>query len=183
MRNIEIKARVPDLDALERRARDLGAAPAWTRRQRDVFFHVPTGYLKLRCVEGEPGELIAYHRAPGTEPRPSDYDIVPVGDPGLLERALTRSLGVRGVVAKTRRLWLWRHTRIHLDQVEGLGTFLELETVIDGVTPEAAEAEAREAIRALALDPDTFLDRPYLELLEASGTAPSSWRMKPITSA
>jgi len=172
MQNIEIKARVKDLAALERRALGLGAEPVWTRRQRDVFFNVPSGYLKLRCVTGEAGELIAYDRAPGSDPRPSDYDIVPAPDPARLQHALTRSLGVRGVVEKTRRLLRWRHTRIHLDTVEGLGAFLELETVVSGITPEEATAETREVIRALGLDPETFLDRPYLELLEARGTFP-----------
>jgi adenylate cyclase class IV len=167
MQNIEIKARVKDLDGLWRRAQEIGAEPVWSRRQRDVFFNAPVGYMKLRTVEGEPAELIVYLRAPGSEPRPSDYDIVPVTDAPALEKALGRGYGVRGVVEKTRRLLLWRRTRIHLDEVKGLGTFLELETVVSGITPEEALAETREAIRLLALDPATFQDRPYLELLEA----------------
>ncbi len=169
MQNIEIKAPVRDVAALTARIEKLGAAREWIRGQRDVFFRVPEGYLKLRTVEGGPGELIAYHRAPGSEPRPSDYDIAPVDDPARLERVLARSLGVRGVVRKTRALYLWRHTRIHLDRVEGLGDFMELETVIDGITPATARAETDAVIGSLALDPATFLDRPYLELLEAAG--------------
>lgn len=167
MQNIEIKSRVADPAALEERITALGAEAVWIRRQRDVFFHVPEGYLKLRGVEGEPGELIAYVRAAGTDPRPSDYDIAPVPDPARTEAVLTRALGVRGVVTKTRRLFLWRHTRIHLDEVEGLGTFLELETVAKEIPLETARAEAREVIVRLELDPGEFLDRPYLELLEA----------------
>lgn len=167
MQNIEIKSRVADLAGLEARITALGAEAVWTRRQRDVFFPVPEGYLKLRGVEGEPGELIAYVRAAGTDPRPSDYDIAPVPDPARTEAVLTRALGVRGVVTKTRRLFLWRHTRIHLDEVEGLGTFLELETVAKEISLTAAQAEAREVIARLELDAGDFLDRPYLELLEA----------------
>jgi predicted adenylyl cyclase CyaB len=167
VRNIEIKSAVTDLAALERRVLAIGAIRVWTRGQRDTFFRVPEGYLKLRVIEGSPAELIAYARAPGTDPRPSEYDIAPVADPARLEEVLARSLGRRGVVEKTRTLYLWRHTRIHLDEVAGLGTFLELETVVDGISLDEAEAEAREAIRALELDPSRFLDRPYLELLEA----------------
>ncbi len=166
MQNIEIKARVADPAALETRVAELGAEAVWTRHQRDVFFHVPDGYLKLRRVDGEPGELIAYARAAGTDPRPSDYDIAPVPDAARLETVLARALGVRGVVVKTRRLFLWRHTRIHLDDVVGLGSFMELETVAKDIPLEAAEAEAREVIERLALDAADFLDRPYLELLE-----------------
>jgi predicted adenylyl cyclase CyaB len=83
-----------------------------------------------------------------------------------MEAVLSRSLGVRGVVEKVRRLYLWRHTRIHLDEVIGLGSFMELETVVLGISREEAEVEAREMIAILGLDPARFLDRPYLELLE-----------------
>jgi predicted adenylyl cyclase CyaB len=86
-----------------------------------------------------------------------------------MERALTRSLGVRGEVRKERRLFLWRHTRIHLDEVEGLGSFLELEGVAREIPLAEARREVERVIEALALDPATFLDRPYLELLEGRG--------------
>ena len=98
--------------------------------------------------------------------------------PGALA-ALTRSLGVRGVVVKERTLYLWRHTRIHFDEVEGLGSFLELETVARDIDLEAAEAEAREAIAALALDRSLFLDRPYLELLESMADQTGPGRSRP----
>lgn len=166
MQNIEIKTALPDPAVLESRVRAAGAVFQWAHGQRDVFFRVPTGYLKLRTSQGGAGELIAYDRAAGTDPRPSDYDIAPVAEPAALEAVLTRSLGMRGAVEKVRRLYLWRHTRIHLDEVTGLGSFLELETVVRGISREDAEAEARELIAILGLDPARFLDRPYLEMLE-----------------
>lgn len=166
MQNIEIKTSLPDPAATEARAHAAGAVFEWSRRQRDVFFRVPEGYLKLRTAQSGPAELIAYARAGGTDPRPSDYDIAPIADPVALEVVLSRSLGVRGVVEKVRRLLLWRHTRIHLDEVTGLGSFLELETVVRGISREDAEAEARELMGILQLDPALFLDRPYLEMIE-----------------
>jgi adenylate cyclase class IV len=183
MQNIEIKTPVADLAAMEGRIAALGADPVWVHRQRDVFFNVPRGYLKLRTVTAvEPagpavgGELIAYVREPGTEPRASDYDIARFDEPASVETALVRALGIRGVVEKTRRLYRYKHTRIHLDAVTGLGWFLELETVIDGITRDAAEREAAEVIGALALDRNAFLDRPYLELLAAVPDAVSASR-------
>lgn len=166
MRNIEIKARVPDRDALLTRVIALGAREEWTRLQHDTFFVVPSGYLKLRQVGGQPAELIAYVREPGTEPRASDYDIASARDGAALLRALTRALGVRGVVEKERTLYLWRHTRIHLDRVNGLGDFMELETVVRDITPEDGHEEARHVMRALGIDAADLADRPYLELLE-----------------
>jgi predicted adenylyl cyclase CyaB len=169
MQNIEIKTSLPDSADVEPRVRAAGAEFQWSRRQRDVSCRVPAGYLKLRTASDGPAELIAYARAAGTDPRPSDYDIAPVADPAALEAVLSRSLGMRAVVEKVRRLYLWRHTRIHLDEVTGLGSFLELETVVRGISREDAEAQARELIGILGLDPARFLDRPYLELLEARG--------------
>lgn len=166
MQNIEIKARVPDRATLLAAIERLGARPVWERAQRDTFFLVPQGYLKLREVDGEPAELIAYERAPGSEPRPSDYDIATTADGPMLRTVLARSLGVRGVVAKRRVLHLWAHTRIHLDEVDGLGTFLELETVADGMALEQAHAEAAAVMEALSIRSEDLLDRPYLELLE-----------------
>lgn len=169
MQNIEIKTPAPDPESLRSGLDALGAVAVWTRAQRDVFFNVPRGYLKLRCAEGEPGELIAYTREAGTEPRPSDYEIVIVPDAEPLESALTRALGVLGVVEKTRRLYQWRHTRIHLDRVTGLGEFLELEAVAREISLETARAEAETVIETLGLDRGAFLDRPYLELLFEKG--------------
>ena len=167
MQNIEIKTVVRDAGELARRVEAMEAPLVWAHLQKDTFFRVPRGYLKLRQVEGEPAELIAYLRESGSEPRASDYDIAVVEDGESLLRALTRSLGLRGVVEKRRRLHRWRHTRIHLDAVRGLGDFLELETVVDGITTDEARQEADEAIARLDLDRADFLDRPYLELLEA----------------
>ena len=169
MQNIEIKAPLGDRAALARRAEALGASRRGELRQVDTFFHVPRGYLKIREIEGEGGELIAYTRDPGSAPRASDYVVARVSESRAICEALTRSLGVRGQVTKVRTLYLWKHTRIHLDEVVGLGSFLELETVMDGIDRDEAEAEARSLIRALDLDSGTFLDVPYLELLEVRG--------------
>lgn len=169
MQNLEIKTPIGEPDALLGRLSALGATRQWTRRQRDVFFVVPRGYLKLRVHDPGEAELIAYEREAGTHPRPSDYVVVPVADAAGLEAALGRSLGVRGVVEKSRTLHLWRHTRIHLDEVAGLGAFLELETVLSGISRSEGEAEIRAVIAGLDLDPSRFLAVPYLELLEGGG--------------
>lgn len=174
MQNIEIKSRLADPETMERKVLELGADFVWSRQQRDTFYRVSSGYLKLREAGGETAELIAYTRAPGSDPRPSHYEIAVVADPAGLARVLARSLGVRAVVNKTRRLFQWRHTRIHLDDVDGLGWFLELETVVTGISGAEAEAETRVLIAKLALDPREFLDRPYVELAEGGETETAS---------
>jgi len=172
MNNIEIKAPISSVDTLARKSEALGAVGQGVLCQTDTFFNVPIGYLKLREIENRGAELIAYTRETGSGPRASDYVVASISDAKRVSEALTRCLGVRGRVEKARTLYLWKHTRIHLDEVTGLGMFLELETVMDGIDRGEAETETWGIIHALDLDPGTFLDVPYLELLETGGSVP-----------
>jgi predicted adenylyl cyclase CyaB len=125
---------------------------------------VPRGRLKLREIEGATAELIQYARPDEPAARASDYVIASIPDPAPLREALARALGVRAVVAKRRTLFLWRHTRVHLDDIEGLGAFLELETVIT----DQSEADARaEIAEALAIRDQDQLACSYVDLVEA----------------
>jgi predicted adenylyl cyclase CyaB len=128
-RNIELKAR----DAAPERSlaccRELGAVDRGTLWQRDTYFPVRSGRLKLR--EQRPGDavLIQYERADAPDQRESRYRLVRVLDVEDARQALTDALGVTVTVVKQRRLFLWKNVRIHLDDVEGLGRFIELEAV------------------------------------------------------
>ena len=166
MRNWELKCRCGDLEAVRGRALALGARDVGVLEQTDTFFPAPEGRLKLREFGEGAGELIAYRRADGTEARGSDYLLCQVSEPERLREALAFALGTRVVVRKRRRLLLWRHTRIHLDDVEGLGSFVELETVMSGQTDAAARAELEEAAAALGLDACEPVSGAYVDLLE-----------------
>ena len=128
-RNLELKAHDPDPARTLQRALAAGAEDRGLLRQRDTYFAVPRGRLKLR--EEEPGgaTLIAYERPDAASERVSSYRLVPVPDPEPLRDALAASAGVRVVVVKRRHLLLWETVRVHLDEVRGLGSFLELEAV------------------------------------------------------
>jgi adenylate cyclase class 2 len=73
--------------------------------------------------------LIAYERSDDSGHRESRYRIVDVEDDVELEAALADALGIKAVVRKERRLFLWEGVRIHLDRVDDLGSFIELEAV------------------------------------------------------
>ena len=168
MQNIEIKTPLHHREDAVARLGALGARKMWTRRQVDTFFEVPnpSGWLKLRESEGRPLELISYERSTGESgPRPSEYDVAIVQDVQLWKRLLGRVLQVDAVVEKERTLWVYEHTRIHLDRVEGLGDYLELETVVEDLPAEKAIEENRRVVMALSLDPSEFLSLPYKELL------------------
>ncbi len=164
--NIEIKARVSDLQERINLARGLSDEPEQILVQHDVFFRVPSGMLKLRQINGERAELIAYAREPGDQPRPSTYEIVGVTDFEAMRRLLGATLGEVAEVRKTRTLFMNGRTRIHLDQVDGLGEFLELEVVLgDGDDEDSGRAEADRLMRALGVEPGDLLDRTYAEML------------------
>jgi homotetrameric cytidine deaminase len=130
-RNVELKAHDPDPGRTLERALAAGAEDRGLLRQRDTYFAVARGRLKLR--EEEPGEatLIAYERPDAATERVSSYRLVPVPDPDALREALGASAGVLVEVVKRRHLLLWETVRIHLDEVRGLGSFLELEAVAE----------------------------------------------------
>jgi homotetrameric cytidine deaminase len=164
--NVELKARDPDpLRTLER-ALALGAEDRGELVQRDTYFGGVRGRLKLR--EQEPGgaELIAYERPDDPEPEVSSYTLAPVGDPAALREALHRALGTVVVVAKRRRLLLWDGVRIHLDDVEGLGAFLEFEAVAAPGSDLTGDRAKVERLREeLAVEDDALVAGGYADLL------------------
>ena len=168
--NIEIKARIDSVQALLPRALALaGATAAELIEQDDSFFNVAHGRLKLRRFAAGGAELIHYHRADGTQARASDYVRVPVPDADGLHAALARACGDIGRVRKRRLLVRVGPTRIHLDRVDGLGDFMELEVVLRDGQPAAEGMVIAEALMTdLGLAEAPRVAGAYLDLLSAS---------------
>ncbi len=172
-RNIELKARSADPKRQRETAASLSGPLPEVIRQEDFFFGVPRGRLKLRLLGEDRGELIYYEREDLPGPKPSEYHLCPTADPRSLARVLERALGLRGVVRKTRTLYRAGRTRIHFDQVEGLGSFIELEVVLaPGEDPAEGEKEARRLASELGIDPADLLERAYVDLLEDAAPTP-----------
>ncbi len=167
-RNVEIKARLADPGRQREIAAGLADGPSERIEQEDTFFRVPRGRLKLRDLGGGRGELIAYDRGDSTGPSESRYAIFPVSDSAALRDLLRSVLDVRRVVRKRRELFRLGRTRVHLDRVEGLGAYLELEVVLEPGEPrEAGEAVARDLVRKLEIADRDRVDVAYVDLLEA----------------
>jgi predicted adenylyl cyclase CyaB len=178
-RNVEIKARVADPADLTRRVADVADQGPTVLHQVDTFFHCPHGRLKLRefvpgggvfedGASGD-GELIHYQRPDDSSPTESRYHLVPTTDPASLGRALGDALGVRGVVRKKRTLYRVGQTRIHLDEVEDLGSFLELEVVLRSQqSPADGLMIAQRLMVRLHIPEDTLLSQAYIDLLAES---------------
>ena len=171
--NVEIKARIASVDALLPLARSLGDDEhPQLIHQDDTFFAVPHGRLKLRVFGDGSGELIHYLRTDVLGPKRSDYVLAPVPEPESLREALTRACGLLGRVRKARILVLVGPTRIHLDRVDGLGDFLELEVTLAAGQSEAEGTAIAHALMArLGVQPDHLVQGAYLDLLRAQSAA------------
>jgi predicted adenylyl cyclase CyaB len=167
-RNVEIKAKVTELAAVREIVAGLADSGPMELEQEDTFFACPRGRLKLRrFADGSQAELIYYERPEGSGPKESRYLVRPTADPEGLKDVLSAALDIRGVVRKQRTVYLVGQTRVHLDRVEGLGEFVELEVVLqpqqnssDGV------AIARELMAKLGISQSQLIDGAYLDLLE-----------------
>jgi adenylate cyclase class IV len=189
--NFEAKFDCDDLEEVERLAKRLGATFAGELVQTDTYFRVPEGRLKIRQQRSpEPyAELIAYFREDSPQIRLSRYERTPLPDP---QKVLVPLIGRHGepyaIVRKRRRLYLLESARIHLDRVEDLGEFVEIEVVRpQPVSPDAhigegpaggaaddwsnrAEAFARRIAEGLSLRPEQVRSGSYADLLESKRT-------------
>ncbi len=165
--NIEIKARVRDFEELRLRAAALSDTPCEVIPQVDTFFVTPRGRLKLRELQGRPAQLIYYERSDQDGPKRSNYHIHETHDPAGLKQTLSLAYGIRGEVRKTRYLYLAGQTRIHVDDVQGLGQFMELEVVLaEGQAEAEGERIARDLMKRLGVLPVDLLEGAYMDMLE-----------------
>lgn len=165
-RNIEIKARVESLEPLRARVAAIATGGPVEILQDDSFFGCDTGRLKLRAFADGSGELIYYRRADLKGPKESFYLRSPTSDAATLRLSLSLAYGCTGRVRKHRSLYLVGRTRVHLDQVEDLGPFLELEVVLaEQESAEAGEHEAAQLMARLGIAPSQLVERAYVDLL------------------
>jgi predicted adenylyl cyclase CyaB len=166
MKNLEIKATCSNPIRAQETAHSIGARFVWSRQQIDTYFPVPHGKLKLRETDSH-AELIAYSRPERSEARTSHYHITPVTDSVGLLNILKQSLGIDCIVQKKRTLYVWHSVRIHLDQVEQLGSFIEFEAVL---TPQVSETQSRHYLdrlfSAFDLGTEHIIACGYYELLK-----------------
>ena len=134
--NIEIKARCTNPIVIREILLSKDADFKGTDHQTDTYFSVPEGRLKLREGNIE-NNLIFYFRDYVTGPKKSDCILYSPGDISSLKKILEKSLGIRTVVMKTREIWYLDNIKIHIDQLENLGSFVEIEAKQEGKLTEA----------------------------------------------
>ncbi len=171
MKNIELKVKVDRMQLLTRCLRSLNARFEGTLKQKDTYYHCQNGRLKIREVNGSEFMLIQYCRPDTKSHKISDFEILELSKQQCLKtkKMLKFALGIKISVVKERKLWMYKNTRIHLDAVKDLGTFLELETKI--TTDELlAKKEYDALISSLFLDRFVKIKKSYSDLLLAKSS-------------
>jgi predicted adenylyl cyclase CyaB len=168
-RNIELKARYADLAAARQIALDLGCTHGGVEEQTDTYFAVADGRLKLREIAGGDARLVEYRRANANEARASDYTLTQVADPVDLKKRLAVEHGICGIVRKRREIFFYDNVRIHLDEVEGLSTFIEFEAVLGDGVDDARGGEQVAFLRsAFGIGADALIGTSYRDLIAAN---------------
>lgn len=168
-RNVEIKARLSarEFNSSKKIAAEIASAEPEVIDQTDTYFDCRQGRLKLREFADGTAELIAYQRPDTQGPKTSNYHRIECPNPADMTAGLTNVLGIRNVVKKRRVLFLVGQTRIHLDQVEGLGAFLELEVVLKTTdTDQSGHAIAEDILMQLGISPAQLISGSYIDLMQ-----------------
>jgi predicted adenylyl cyclase CyaB len=164
--NIEIKARAKDWDTQKKLAASISESKVQRLVQEDVFFNVTVGRLKLRILGPDNGELIYYERPDTSAAKTCNYWVSPTAKPPTLLETLTKALGVRGIVKKKRQLYLSGQMRIHLDEVERLGRYIELEYVMKpDELAKNGEKEVQRFLRHLGIEKEDIVGSAYIDLI------------------
>lgn len=175
MKNLEIKVHCDDVTFAAVRERAIALGEVSLFNQRDTYFKVPMGRLKLREIESgadHRAELIGYSRPDSEAARFSTYHLtrIALDQVAILMASLGGTIGIRVVVSKVREVVLYRRTRIHIDQVENLGYYIELETVMgDGDSESDAETELAEVMSLIGIEGLPAIGGSYSDLLETAG--------------
>lgn len=161
--NLEIKIKVENLKQITNLIEQLGAVYSELLKQKDTYYKNDAGLLKLRNTNRE-FQLIKYNRDEINPDRWSDYELLFItGD--NVEDYLASLFEIEAIVEKERELYLFNNTRIHLDNVKGLGQFLELETVVR-TSQEEAKTEFEKVLAALKIDINKQIKTSYRYLIE-----------------
>lgn len=131
-RNLEIKVKLDSHREIKNILTKNKIKRSEVLHQKDIYYKVPSGLLKLRIENGKQ-TLIFYERNEKSKKRWSDYFLLDINSNDadkFFDKFLERVIEVK----KVRELYLFNNTRIHLDKVDKLGYFLELETrVVNGL--------------------------------------------------
>jgi adenylate cyclase, class 2 len=163
-KNLELKAHYPSSKSAESVCLRLGADRRGVLRQTDTYFRIRRGRLKLREINSDQFELIYYQRKNLKGTRHSDFLVVPLKSVQPMNDVCKGVFGVKAIVKKKRSLFLYKNARIHIDSVEGLGTFIEFEVIVNRGRKQAARLMSF-LISEFQIEKRAMIGESYCDLL------------------
>lgn len=166
IQNVEIKARCEDPRHIRDYLLSNHAIFKGTDMQRDTYFNVPNGRMKLRQGKIE-NALIHYNRSDQKGPKSSEVTLYPVAESNLLRSLLEKALGIKVVVEKVREIYFMENVKFHIDIVNKLGNFIEIEAIsADGKLPiSKLQEQCTFYMTVLGVEQKDLLHNSYSDLL------------------
>jgi adenylate cyclase class 2 len=164
--NIEIKARIEDAFAIRNFLNENNAEFKGVDHQQDTYFNVKRGRLKLREGTIE-NNLIYYERADLEGPKNSNFQLVKVTDSKQLKDVLEKSIGIKVIVQKKREIYFIRNIKFHIDEVPGLGSFIEIEAsnMNADISKEKLLEQCKFYMNMFKIKPEDLVTNSYSDLL------------------
>jgi adenylate cyclase class 2 len=164
--NIEIKAKITDPERIRTLLKNLNADFKGTDRQTDTYFNVPEGRLKLREGNIE-NNLIFYKRMNQKGPKASDFMLYKPESSPELKSLLTQALGVIKIVEKKREIWYIDNVKFHIDHLNGLGNFFEIEATDQNgrIGMEKLQEQCRYYLKRFEIDDSDLLEQSYCDMI------------------
>jgi adenylate cyclase, class 2 len=168
--NVEIKARCADATHIRSYLTSHHAEFKGTDTQTDTYFNARQGRLKLREGNIE-NNLIYYERTNQQGPKDSHFTLVQVPDAAGLKQVLQQSMGIKVIVVKKREIYFIANTKFHIDEVPGLGSFVEIEcsNKYADLSAEALRSQCEQYVKAFGIKEEDLIDRSYSDLLLEQG--------------
>ncbi|HSU28815.1 MAG TPA: class IV adenylate cyclase [Chitinophagaceae bacterium] len=167
--NVEIKAACNDPSKIRKYLMENGAEFRGTDEQTDTYFNTPKGRLKLREGNIE-NNLIYYERDDLAGPKSSHFNLVKVMDPTAMKETLTRCLGIKVIIKKKREIYYIRNVKFHLDEIEGLGSFVEIEAgnLLLPLSPQELKEQCVYYLTQFGIRPADMIKTSYSDMLLAN---------------
>ena len=164
--NVEIKARCSNTTFIRNYLQQHHADYKGSDHQTDTYFNVRNGRLKLREGNIE-NNLIFYKRENHAGPKDSHFHLMNVADPAILKEMLAQSIGIRIVVKKQREIYYINNVKFHIDEVPGLGSFVEIEAgnVLTDLSREQLQQQCDHYFKEFGIRQEDLIAESYSDML------------------
>ena len=164
--NVEIKAKCDNPSGIRNYLLANNAEFKGIDEQADTYFNVRNGRLKLREGNIE-NNLIFYERTNQAGPKNSHFHLVKVEDAKAMKEVLTKSIGVKVVVKKKREIYYISNVKFHIDEVPGLGSFVEIEAgnILADLSMEQLKEQCDFYIKEFGIEPEDSVEVSYSDML------------------